>query len=967
MTPEQWTLAERLYHEAAAIPMADRGPWLARACGGDEVVRREVESLLAQDTSRTGVLDGHAFDQITRENGRTSLVGRQLGGYQFLSLIDEGGMGQVYRARDLALPRDVAIKVVSPEFTHDPVRRARFRKEAEVLAGFAHPHIAHVYAFGEAEGRFLLAMELVPGETLAERIARGPLPITEALDVARQVADALDAAHQQGVIHRDLKPANIRITPDGAVKVLDFGLATSVRPALAGERTALTQTAPGTLLGTVAYMSPEQARGETVDKRTDIWAFGCVLFEMLTGRRLFGSASTAETLALVMTYDIEWNLLPAQVPVAVRALLRRCLERDPRKRLGDVAAIRFALEDMMGAAEQIAATGSAPGRARAQVRTIALTTAVTAATLIVAAVIGFAWWRSEPPLEPSPQRTYTIDLLQGQSLAGFASGRPMLALSPNDNYIAYVATTGAEDARQLYLHSTTTDSAEPVPGTVGAHTPFFSPDEEWLGFFSAQNALMKIPVKGGVAPQPVTNLVNPFGATWTDDHRIVVGSFGSALHVVREEGGVPDVLTRLTTGGGAQRWPFAVPGAKALLFTANSGIVAQRIGDADRSSVIAGTGQGSLPQYSPSGHIVHGQAGDLIATPFDLMRLQGNGAPTKVMSGVMQTRGVAHFSVSARGSLVYIPGEVQPNSSELVRVSRRGTIERTFDAPHSYNQPRVAPDGSRFVVDVADEKSRLYQLWLFDLRASELKQFTYKTDGDNRHGTWAGRNQLVVQSDRKTTRQLFLHPIDGGDVKQLTDFPAREDLDVYSYPVSFCGDALTFVRLVPNAEGWVSNIGDSAGRSRPRRLDFPMAGDGAPSFSPDCKWLAYISDESGEREVWVRPFPDLGRGQQISKGGGDEPVWNRDRNKREIFYRNGQSMMAARVTDQGAVEGKTEELFSDSYLPGFNSAYSRPNYDVFPDGSFLMLKPVEQEQRLTRINVVLNWSEGLKPSSPTRK
>jgi Tol biopolymer transport system component len=349
------------------------------------------------------------------------------------------------------------------------------------------------------------------------------------------------------------------------------------------------------------------------------------------------------------------------------------------------------------------------------------------------------------------------------------------------------------------------------------------------------------------------------------------------------------------------------------------------------------------------------------------MRLQENGAPTKVMSGVMQTRGVAHFSVSARGSLVYVPGAVQPNSSELVRVSRRGVIERTFDTQRSYNQPRVAPDGQRFVVDVFDEESRLYQLWTHDRRANELNQFTYKTDGDNRHGTFAGPNQLVVQSNRKKTRQLFLHPVDGGEVQQLTDFPAREDLDVYSYPVSFCGDALTFVRLVPNAEGWVMNIGDSAGRSRPRRLDFPMAGDGAPSFSPDCKWLAYISDESGEREVWVRPFPDLGRGQQISKGGGDEPVWNRDPNKREIFYRNGQSMMAARITDQGFVEGKAEELFSDSYLPGFNSAYSRPNYDVFPDGSFLMLKPLEQQQRLTRINVVLNWSEGLKPSSPTRK
>jgi len=970
VTPEQWTLAERLYHEAGSIAAADRASWIARACGGDEVVRREVESLLAQEASRTGVLDGHAFDGITSETEHESLVGRRLGGYEFLALIDEGGMGQVYRARDLTLPREVAVKVVSPEFTHDAVRRARFRTEAEVLAGFAHPHIAHIYAFAEAEGRFLLAMELVPGETLAARLARGPLRVSEALDIASQVADALESAHEQGVIHRDLKPANIRITPDGVVKVLDFGLATSVRPALAAGRTTVTRTAPGTLLGTVAYMSPEQARGESVDKRTDIWAFGCVLFEMLTGRRLFGSASTAETLALVMTHDIDWSLLPAQVPPAVRALLRRCLERDPRKRLGDVAAIRFALEDMAGSAEQTATTGDVPSRARAtRVRTIAVTTAVTAAVVIVAAVIAFAWWRSEPSPEPSPRRTFTIDLPQGRWLGGFASGKPMLAFSPNDNYIAYVATTGAEDARQLYLHSMETNSDEAVPGSVGAHSPFFSPDEEWLGFFSRQNTLMRIPVKGGVAPEQVTDVVNPFGATWTEDHRIVVGSFGSVLHVVREEGGVPEVLGRLTADG-AQRWPFSLPGGKALLFKVDAGVAAQRIGEADRRSLIPGTRSGILPQYSPSGHVVHAQAGNLIATPFDPAHLQVKGASTKVMSGVLQAMGVAHFSLSARGSLVYVPGQVQPNSSNLVQVNRSGTIERTFGDLGNYNQPRVAPDG-RFVVDrlVADEESRLWQLWLYDLKANELKQFTYKTDGDNRHGTWVGPNELVVQSDRKKkTRQLFLHQIDGSAVQQLTDFPATEDLDVYSYPVSFCGDALTFVRLVPKAEGWVLHMGDSAGQGRRQRLDFPMAGDGAPSLSPDCRWLAYVSDESGEREVWVRPFPDLGKGHQISKGGGNEPVWNRDRNKREIFYRDGQSIVAARITEQGSLEGKAETLFRDSYLPGPNSgSYSRPNYDVFPDGSFLMLKPVEQEQRLTQINVVLNWSEELKRALPTKK
>ena len=309
MTPEQWTLAERLYHEASAIAVADRDSWLAHACRGDDIVRREVLSLLAQDTSVTTPLDGHAFARADLRS--VSLVGRTIAGYEFLSLIDEGGMGQVYRARDPHLPRDVAIKVILPASADDAVRRSRFRREADTLAAFAHPHIAQIYAFVEVEGRSLLAMELVPGETLAERIGRGPVPVRDAMVIAEQIADALDAAHEQGIIHRDLKPANIRITPDGVVKVLDFGLATSRRPAAAAETVTMTHTMPGMLVGTIAYMSPEQARGEAIDKRTDVWAFGCVLFEMVTGRKPFAGSTTTDVLTMILEADPDWSQLPA--------------------------------------------------------------------------------------------------------------------------------------------------------------------------------------------------------------------------------------------------------------------------------------------------------------------------------------------------------------------------------------------------------------------------------------------------------------------------------------------------------------------------------------------------------------------------------------------------------------------------------------------------------------------------------
>ena len=977
MTPEQWTLAERLYHEAASIAVADRDSWLARACGGDEIVRREVESLLAQD-ARTGVFDGHALDLLTRDMSADNLVGRTLAGYEFRSLIDEGGMGQVYRARDLTLPRDVAIKVVSPEFTHDGARRARFRQEAEILAGFAHPHIAHIYAFHEAEGRCLLAMELVPGETLAERIARGPLRISEALDIARQVADALDAAHQQGVVHRDLKPANIRITPDGVVKVLDFGLATFAGPELSGDRSALTRTAPGTLVGTVAYMSPEQARGESVGKRTDIWAFGCVLFEMLSGTRLFDGASATETLAFVMTREIDWSLLPAPVPIAVRTLLRRCLERDVRKRLADVAAIRFALEDIVGSSEHTTTAGNVLGPSRRlQRRTITMSAAVTAAVLIVAAGIVFRSWRPNLPAEPARPRSFTIHLPEGQRLAALTSGKPMVAISPQENYVAYVATSDGENGRQIYLHSLETGIAEPVPSTAGGHTPFFSPDEEWLGFYNGQGTLTKIriPVKGSVA-EPLTAIMNPSGAAWTGDHQIILTFLGSALQKLSDAGGRSEALTHLKPGETMHLWPQVLPGGKTLLFmvaSTTSTIAVQQLGIDDRRDLLQGPGI-STPYFSTSGHVVYAQAGNLKAIPFNPQReTTDRTAPAIVLSGILQYgAGVAHYSLSPRGSLVYVPGGAKNNAYKLVRVNRStGNVDHVFGASERvYAYPRISMDGHRVAVDVLEAAQPTWELWLYDLTADEPIPFTYKADRDNRHATWVGPDRLVFQSDRTGTRQLFAQLTDGRAAEQVTNFTSSRSaaLDVYSYPISFCRDGLlTYVRLVDGAEAWVRQLGDHAGRSgaEPERLNFQIAADGAPQLSPDCQRVAYVSDESGRREVWVRDYPSLGNRRQVSASGGNEPVWNPDPNARELFYRNGDDMMAVTLTAQGAPIAKADTLFTGPYAKAAGG-YSRPNYDVFPDGSFLMLRPVEQEQAQSQINVVLHWSEELKRKSPIK-
>ena len=874
-------------------------------------------------------------------------------------------MGEVYRARDSKLRRDVAIKVLPEAMRRDAVRLARFEREARALAALSHPNIAAIHGLEQHVELNALVLELVEGETLASRIARGPVTVTDALAIAGQVAAALDAAHAKGIVHRDLKPANIVITPAGLVKVLDFGLATiaAAGDSSVDETETVGRTHDGMVVGTPAYMSPEQARGLAVDKRTDIWAFGCVLYEMLTGRRLFDGNSAAETLAFVLTKDVDYSALPSQTPVAVRTLLRRCLEREPAKRLGDVAAIRFALEDVSASNDQLFATSSA-GDAKSSGISRRWAAAVAVALLIVAAAVGIAIWRWKPAPEPSRVVKVPIALPPGQRLAGFKSGKPLLALSPNDSYIAYVATTQDEDARQIYLYSIDNGTFEPVPGTVGAHSPFFSPDEEWLGFF-IQNTLMKIPTKGGVKPVQLAEIVNANGASWTDDHRIIVGSFGSVLQVVREDGGVPETLTRRSPGETGHAWPHVLPGGKALLFYADGTrtIGAQQIGAPDGRNTITGPSQGVLPQYSPSGHLVSAQTGNLVATAFDPARLVVTGAaPTKVLSGVLQTRRVAHFSGSARGSLAYVPGGFQNTTINLVRVSRNGTIEQTFGNTGVYNQPRLGRDG-RFVVDKLEGDSELWELWLYDPRTNQINQFTYKTDGDNRHATWLDPNRLVVQSDRKGTRQLFLHSIDDATVQQLTDFPPAEDLEVYSYPVSFCGGALTFFRLVRGGEGWVLHIADSSGKGQTQRLNFPMAADGAPSLSPDCRWLAYVSDESGRREVWVRRFSDLGKPQQISRAGGNEPVWNPNQGKRELYFRDGEFMNAVRLSDEGAAEGKPERLFPDSYVTT-PDAWSRPNYDVFPDGSFLMLKNAEPEEVVRQINLVLNWREELKRRAP---
>ena len=903
--------------------------------------------------------------------------GTRLGPYEVIGLLGAGGMGEVYRARDKRLRRDVALKVLPEALRHDPARRARFEQEARVLASLTHPNIAAIYGVEEGAAVSALVLELVEGETLATQIARGPIPVTQALTMARQMAEALDAAHEKGIVHRDLKPANITITPMGLVKVLDFGVAKIAAPgeSAAEETQTVHQTREGVVVGTAAYMSPEQARGQAVDKRTDIWAFGCVLYEMLTGRRLFEGDGTTDTLALLFTKNPDWSALPPTVPPEIRALLKRCLERDRVKRLGDVAAIRFALEDMASSGDQPAA--SMPGvihrdRSAAWSRIgIVSAAAIVLAAVVLVAGTGLNVWNLRTSSErPRPVR-FTITLPQGQRLAGLA--RPSVVLSADGSQLAFVATTEGEDKRQIFLWSMEQAEAKPVPGTEGATNPVFSPDGQWLGFYSRDTVLAKIPVRGGIA-QPLTNVSIPLGASWGGHGTIAFPPYLSVIHQLPEDGGAPQPLTRFENGETQHVWPEFLPGSKALLFTAISlnpmpAIAVQPIGSGQRRNL---QGQsGTMPRYASSGHLVYAQRGNLMAVPFDLGRLEVKGAAVavEVVRGVSQSGATTQYSLSTTGSLAYVPGSLKPDEYRLVWVSRNGA-EQTLSAPaRFYNQPRISPDGRRAVVDVVEGPD--IQVWQYDLARDQLTPFTYKADGVNRHGVWQpDSTRVVFMSSRegKGQTQLYRQSVDGAGLEQLTTFPPAQTADILPIPYSLCGSELTFVKLAATPELWVQRTGDSppgSGQGRmPRRLSVQSSVDGGPQLSPDCRWVAYASDESGRREIFVRGYPSLEDKHQISMEGGSEPLWNPDRRKRELFYRAGNRMMAVDLTDRGFAEGKAHELFRGPYVTTLNG-FVRPNYDVSPDGQrFMMLKPVQQEP-LTRINVVLSWLAELKRLVPT--
>jgi Tol biopolymer transport system component len=885
----------------------------------------------------------------------TIAAGTHLGSYEVLAPIGSGGMGEVYQAHDTKLGRDVAIKVLPETFAHDPERLSRFQREAKMLASLNHPNIATIHGLEQSNGASYLVMELVPGETLQERIRRdGPVPVEEALGICRQLAEALEAAHEKGIIHRDLKPANVNVTPEGKVKVLDFGLA----KAFAGDTAdsnpshsptlSAVATMQGVIIGTAAYMSPEQARGKAVDKRADIWAFGCVLYELLTGKQAFQGETVTEILAAVLKGEPDWQVLPGTTPSNIRALLRHCLQKDVNRRIRDAADVRIEIEDAI-AAPSLGTTATAPANLGWRQAVV-----LGLAVLVAAVVAGLAVWNLKPSPPPRPVTRTVITLPPGEQLAGL--DQPAVALSPDGSHLAYVAIRGG--IQQLYLRAMDSLEARPIPGTEGVTNPFFSPDGQWLGFF-ASGKLKKVLVTGGAA----ITLVDAFlsrGASWGSQGMIAFApTTNVALQQVSDAGGTPQPLTRLEKGEVSDRWPEFLPGGKALLFAANSStnaqVAVQSVSTGQRRNLLQA---GLNPRYAPSGHLVYAQAGTLMAVPFDPQRLTVTGAAVPVLEGVLQSNsGAAQYSLSATGSLVYVPGGVQPTQRRLVWVDRKG-IEQPLPAPpHAYRFPRFSPDGQRVAVTIEEPEENV---WIYDLARDTLTRLTFQ-GSVNLMGAWTpDGKRIAFDSNKEGPQNLFWQRADGsGGLERLTTSEYTQAPNSWSPD----GQLLAFVEITPTTgyDIWVLRLSDR--KAQPfLRTQF---NESAPRFSPDGRWLVYVSNESGRFEVYVQPYPGPGGKWQISTDGGTEPVWNR--NGRELFYRNADKMMAVDIATQpGFTVGKPRMLFEGQHVP---TPTTFPNYDVTADGQrFLMLKASEQAQAApTQINVVLNWFEELKQKVPPGK
>ena len=900
------------------------------------------------------------------------MIGTRLGPYEVNAKLGEGGMGEVYSATDSRLKREVAIKVLPAAFTEDKERLARFEREAQLLAQLNHPNIAQIYGLETSGAIHALVMELVSGPTLAERLESGPLSLTESLSFALQITLALEEAHEKGIIHRDLKPQNIKASSEGRAKVLDFGLAKAM-DASAGSAsaadfarsptimnsptlTAVHGTQLGVILGTAAYMAPEQARGATVDKRADIWAFGVVLYEMLTGASLFAADTVSDTLAGVLRAEIDLAKLPETTPPAIRQLLRRCLERNPKNRLHDIADARIVIEEVLAGKSEEASSAAPPAAPAVRARPAWTTAAAAAGLLTLGLAGGFLLSRSRTL--PEPEMRFALALPGDWKFAD--ADVPLLALSPDGRRRA-VAAVNAAGTHAILVGEVDEIEWRALAGTGSAQAPFFSPDGSWIGFFG-DGQLRRIPFAGGPS-QALAKVGNQVrGGVWLPDGTIVYSpDAGEALWRIGENGGEPQPLTQLRAEREERthRWPDQLPGGKAILFTVDNRKTTEFYDDADIEAVTVATGErktvlsgSSAARYLEPGILVFARGGALFATRFDPAMLEVRGSPTPVLQDVSTNiaSGAVQFDLASSGALLWAPGGASLAGSLPVWIDRQGARSAPLSPMATNNQLALSPDGKRLALIERDSPKA--DLWILDLERGSRSRLTF--DGDIADPTWTADGRRIAYDRTGGSGQggadIYWKAADGsGEAEPLVSGPEL------TFPGSFSPDGryLAFDRGAPgtsNSDIWIQSL--DSGREQ-QAVVATAAQEFNGRFSPDGKWLAYLASADGRTELYVRPFP-AGTGKwQVSTGGAIEQHWSADGT--ELFFRNAGTLFRVAVAKSGvggAFVASSPERVATGFRPGDNLR----TYSPAPDGRrFAALPGYETAETTVQVNLALHW------------
>jgi serine/threonine protein kinase/Tol biopolymer transport system component len=962
--PDRWAAVERLYHDAVALPADAQAAFLDEACAGDAELRRQVESLLAQDVSRERFLDRGVIEAaagLMRESNEAMPVGRRIGTYQIEAKIGAGGMGEVYRARDLKLGRGVALKVLPAVFTSDPARLARFTREARLLAALSHPNIATIHGLEDGDGTHAIVMELIEGDTLADRITVGKhngLPLAETVAIARQIMEALDAAHQKGIIHRDLKPANIKITREGVVKVLDFGL--SKLDVRQGDTTgteaptlSIGVTGEGLIVGTPAYMSPEQATGQAVDKGTDIWAFGCVLYEMLTGQPAFGRGNVPDIVSAVLNGEPAWDRLPGWTPPALRRLLERLLQKDPKRRLRDIADARPDLEEALA----VTPSGEAVPVTRALgVRTYPWIAAVFVSVVITAVIV---WNLKRPSTEAASAPVARAVVTTAGALS--VDGEGVLAISPDGRRLVYVGE--GIGGRKLFIRDLARFESQEMAGTEGANSPTFSPDGRWLAF-AAERKIKKVAIDGG-APFVLCDAPENrgLGLNWGSDDTIFFDyGPGTGIWHVPAAGGTPVAVTALGDQENYHMYPLLLPDGRTLFFSANLASMTNSQSQLNVQSLQTGRrrtiGNGVAVGYLPNGDLIYEREGTVFAVPFDPASLETSGKPVAVLQGVAQTRlGTPQFGISVTGSVAYLAADHESLKDTLVWVDRTGAEQPTSAQAADYLMPLLAPDGRRIAVVIAggNTADSAGDVWLYDLARETASRVTV---GGGGYPVWTPDGELTFSSASKAGGEnVYMKSLDGDGLEHLLFGGVSGGSRPFSWSPD--GRTLTFVSINKTTANDILFI--DRGKPQPRVFLQTQFHEGAPTFSPDGRWVAYVSDKSGRNEVYMRPFQGPGEEWTLSNDGGIEPAWARNG---ELFYRQGDAMMSVAITTTPAlVVGKPRRLFEGPYA---KSAAMFADYDVTLDGRRLLVVKTIGQQKSSAINVVFNWFGEVARLVPTK-